>query len=212
MSEQQNNTIQQTKQNNSSIAVPVLISITISAFISIIFIILTASPTKNQVVNLLESDLKDLKQVVEKNKNAIKELENDNILETINSSAIFTDLTSESYAKCRTGFGSFLISIKDIKPYLDGQEVTLKIGNLTSIQFSGFGIEFAYGNELEEFTLEAFKKSVGSLKKKKVDTPNILYPGEWNTVTVKLLDIKASELRLLIVNLIPNRVNMSTAY
>jgi len=86
--------------------------------------------------------------------------------------------------------GVFLISLGDIKPYLDGYKVTVKIGNPYFATFSSFSIQVEWGEKVPNLSeKEAFDKFLAwekTIRRKTFSFPQNLTPGTWTSIELVL--------------------------
>jgi hypothetical protein len=54
------------------------------------------------------------------------------------------DPTEKGYGRIDRNSGFFLISVKSVKPYLDGFQVVFDIGNLSNVSYKGFKLKVAF--------------------------------------------------------------------
>lgn len=98
-----------------------------------------------------------------------------------NYRTVTLDPSSKEYQRIDTTSGFFLISLKDVKPYLDGQKIILDIGNPTSATYHGFKMNVKWGRKFDsnKDNYDEWKKS---LKEKDVSFTDELRPATWNRV------------------------------
>lgn len=100
--------------------------------------------------------------------------------------------TTSQYDVVKTRFGSFLVSAASAKPYLDGYQIKLQIGNLTSFVFNGAKLNVQWGATLN--------------KTSNFDVTNRLVPGAWNYVYITLDPAKAADVKTILVQITLNEV------
>ena len=133
----------------------------------------------------LEKDLKDRTALLEKDLAAVKN-RNDQIYEsfTSRSTPAIIDTTAQDFAVARNLYGSFLIACDGVKPYLNGYEVKLAIGNLTHARFDGYKLKVKWGDRTSDF-----KKTA------------VILPGTWTKINVVLTPALAESVRKISVSL-----------
>lgn len=102
-----------------------------------------------------------------------------------------------------------LVSRKDCVPYLDGQKVTLEIGNPHFVTLSEIEMELTYGprepaasdaGESSEDAIDSWIAWNRGLKKHKQQVPVDLKPGTWTRVEVIIAPAAQSEVAYLRIN------------
>lgn len=68
-------------------------------------------------------------------------------LEVENMRTAYFQPDDRTVTRLDTRSGIFLIGITDIKPYLDGYKITLKIGNISSATYEGINIHISMGSK-----------------------------------------------------------------
>ena len=89
-----------------------------------------------------------------------------------------------AYRRLDSDTGSFLVSLDSVSPYLDGQKVTLSIGNPSSATYSGFTLKVRWGmrypkydaNKAGEF-LEQFELAKKSTQETEIKLTNTVELG-----------------------------------
>jgi Protein of unknown function (DUF3251) len=97
------------------------------------------------------------------------------------------------YALAKTRHGTFVISAKDVTPYLDGFKVSLHIGNLTSANFKGAEISVAWG----------------SAHKKQYKVTNDFAPGSFTQVELALTPATSEDVKRLVIGISVNDLVLS---
>jgi hypothetical protein len=123
--------------------------------------------------------------------------------------AVF-DPSDKGYGRLDTGGGTFLLSVDDAKPYLDGFKLTLRIGNIQSIGYGGFVIKASWGAKWDGTKLD-YAKWRSSLKSKEFKMPDHLNPGAWNRIELALAPAKAEEIRFIEIEMTTDVVQMLQA-
>jgi hypothetical protein len=116
------------------------------------------------------------------------------------NSANFDPAEGKGYQRLDTTSGTLLVSLSDVRPYLDGVKVKLELGNIQSASYSGFVISSEYSRRYPKFIKdqpEQNKKNreeyESSKRKKEEKFTQLLKAGAWNTVEITLPDIKPNE-------------------
>lgn len=170
------------------------------------------SSTKSQ--NEITTKIEELEKKTE-------ELDSDVFLVKMNqdkfSSASFDPADGKGYHRVDTKSGTFLISLQDVTPHLDGVKVNLHIGNIQYASYSGFNLKINYGKRYPKYDgmetseerrnkRELYKKSK---REKEESFTKVLRPATWNSVTVFLPDIRPTEFGYMNISMNTNTVVMS---
>lgn len=110
-------------------------------------------------------------------------------LENNEKSISFDPSAANGFLRLRTNNGEFLISLKNVEPYLDGVRLTINIGNLYSASFNGFKIHAEWGPRLAKEDTD-WPAWINSLKKNDFTFTNTLRAGAWNNITFVLAPAK----------------------
>lgn len=126
-----------------------------------------------------------------------------------NDSAYLDPSAPNKYSRADSNNGSFIISIDNIQPYVDGQKVTLDIGNLFDASYTGFSLTVVYGPRMptDPAGMTDWNKS---LKKLDQDFTQTLYAGTWNKIDVVLAPLKAEEFGYLNIVIHTNQISLRT--
>jgi outer membrane murein-binding lipoprotein Lpp len=108
--------------------------------------------------------------------------------------AEFDPSSPGGYSRIDTIGGTFLVSIKNVAPYVDGFRITCNFGNPSSVTFKGFKLKAKWGPR-RDFKVKgfSFSKWRTSLREKELSLTDSLQPGAWNPVTFVLAPAKADE-------------------
>ena len=90
---------------------------------------------------------------------------------------------------------TFLISVRNVTPYLNGYRVTLSVGNPEDATFSNvtFNIRWAKAYDYSHYTADSYQKWQKSVNEKEITLNTNLLPGSWNTVNIDLVPCAADE-------------------
>lgn len=107
------------------------------------------------------------------------------------------------YTVLHTRFGVMLISYETAAPYLDGYEVTVAIGNLTTASFKGLKVALDYGPALvtNASGQPQYTAYFSSRKHKDFNLLDVISSGKWNNIKLQLVPAKAEEVRDLDIRL-----------
>lgn len=95
------------------------------------------------------------------------------------------------FQRLDTDLGTFLISCRNVVPFLGGFKLLLDIGNPSSAQFNGIAINVRWGRKFKDEDLpddpaSAVRKWSDSLRKKTERLTTVLRPGRWNRAELTL--------------------------
>lgn len=127
------------------------------------------------------------------------------------------DPSSKGYDVAKSKLGNFLVTFKDIKPYGDGQKISLLIGNPYNITFNGYTIDVRHSLRWPEYPKnpdsearkrwsEEFKKFTESQKEKQFVMTEKLLPGQWNKATIVIAPAKPEEVGSIRIKIFTNQV------
>lgn len=141
----------------------------------------------------------------------INEMQNKAVGESIYSGSQEAEFGPDStgYQIVKTTAGTFMVSIRKISPYADGQRVTFRIGNPYAASYSDPKITVRWGRRF------SFKEGVGfddwekSLRKKEVPLVSTeLRAGTWTDVQAVLSPATPEEVGHLAFSLVPDVISM----
>ena len=181
------------------------------AFVSLAFILSgcrdedaqTALTASNARIAQLESDIKNSKVV-------IRAL----LSETPSEKRTPLDISTKGYDFIESPAGRLLVSCTDAKPYLDGQKLTLNVGNPFLMTFSGFTLRVRYGPRPPATPPTAAEALISqpaweaTLKTKDVPFTETLAPGTWTKVELALSPAKAEDLGYVDFKILTNQVSL----
>lgn len=128
-------------------------------------------------------------------------------------SSVEFDPSDSSYRRVNSdgSFGSFAVSVQDVRPFGDGVRVKLNIGNPSSAGFTGAKLMFTYGPRAPDdpFDWDAMEKWKGGLKKKEITLTESLQPGNWNSVSVTLPKIAADQFGYLRISISTDVISLA---
>jgi len=115
------------------------------------------------------------------------------------SKAIQLDPSTHGFQRLDSDNGSFLVSVKDASPYLNGYRLKLNIGNPSNATFSNVTIKvrWARAYNWNSFTSSSYKQWQSSVHEKEITLTSDLQPGSWNAVDIDLVPASADELGYL---------------
>jgi hypothetical protein len=105
--------------------------------------------------------------------------------------------------------GTFLVSIKNVTPFVDGFRVTCYFGNPTSAAFRGFELHAKWGPRRNS-DRKGFKwdEWFASLRETDLTLTDTLSPGAWNPVTFALSPAKADEFGYLELSMTTDQISL----
>jgi hypothetical protein len=98
------------------------------------------------------------------------------------------DMSSRDSQRLDTDTGSFLVSVNDASPYLDGYRVMLDIGNPSFATYRGFNLTVKWNAKYnwDKFTERSYESWKKTTREKEISYTNSLDPGAWNAVEILL--------------------------
>lgn len=154
-----------------------------------------------------------LQTQLERIQSQIESLQND-VLALQSSVAPYETATFDpgnpgGYQRIDTTSGVFLVSVKNVTPYVDGFRVTCNVGNPSSATFSGFKVKAKWGPR-RDFKSKGFNFAQWQalLREKELSLTESLRPGAWNPVTFVLSPAKADEFGYLELSLTTDLISL----
>lgn len=172
-----------------------------------------APQTAQPRIEKLQEQIEDLRREIASLRKSLGSLNGRIFRVEINQNAnqmVSFDLTSRSFQRLDTSTGSFLVSILEASPYLDGYRVVLSIGNPSFATYTGFRLTIKWNRNYDwekysEGSYEAWNKD---LREKEVTFPDSLKPGAWNRVEVLLPSTKGDELGYFVLSMATDTVSL----
>jgi len=131
---------------------------------------------------------------------------------TDNSEALFDASESSGFSRVDSTSGFFLVSLKNVEPYLDGYKLTLNVGNPLSATYESLKFNVIWGKKLNSADsltdANAYSKWEKTLRNKEVTIADKLQPGAWNKVTLVLSPAKSDELGHIKIRLNAGQVSL----
>ena len=123
------------------------------------------------------------------------------------NSGVMLRTDSQGFQILNAGVGNFLVSVKSVKPYLTGYEVTIDVGNPMDARVSDASFALQWGPERTKGTSITSWYDKLQTKDKSMTTP--LYAGTWTPVTFILTPAKASDIGYLYLTMSARQVQLS---
>lgn len=162
------------------------------------------------------ADLRDLKEQVSTLEKKVFMLE---ASKDAHTTAEFNPTGNKGYQRVDGNVGYFLVSLENVEPYLDGQKVTLLIGNPNNVVFNGFKLKVKWGlrfPKLDDSTepkslQEALSAYASSTQEKEIKLTDTLKPGNWNKVSFTIAPAKADAFGRLEIGIVTDQVRLSSS-
>lgn len=132
-----------------------------------------------------------------------------------NKTATFDPSNPRGFQRVESNNGTFLVSVEDVRPYLDGHRVTLHVGNPQQATFGGFKMKVGWARRMPSSTKgaqtsqEAWKAFHESKQEKEFSFTETLRPGTWNRISFVVAPAKAEEFGYLELSMTTNQVVMT---
>jgi len=131
--------------------------------------------------------------------------------------AWFDTTGGKGYQRVDANMGYFLVGLEKVEPYLDGQKITLSIGNPGNVTFHGFKIRASWSGRMPAANLSPEEKSKvweafrsNKEREKEIALVDSLRPGTWNRVQFIISPKKAEEFGMLGIGITTNEVSLPT--
>ncbi len=163
----------------------------------------------------------EMKEKIEALEKKVDELDTDIFVLKLDqekfSSAAFDPAEGKGYQRIETTSGTFLVTLQDVSPHLDGVKLVLNIGNIQYATYSGFKLKVKYGRRYPKYdekdTPEERKNKrelyTKSKREKEENFTKTLKPATWNSVSVFLPDIKPTDFGYANISITTNSVLMN---
>ena len=158
------------------------------------------------------ADVQQLRDLVTKLEGRVLAIEYAN---SAHSTAWFDPTGDKSYQRVDTDVAPFLVVLQHVQPYLDGERVTLLIGNPNNVSFSGVEIHAMWSKRVPDMKLppeqleKAWNEYNKSQREKSVTLTDTLRPGYWNKVTFTVAPAKSGDFGALGIGLKVNSLRLA---
>jgi hypothetical protein len=112
---------------------------------------------------------------------------------------VILDPSSREFQRLDSDSGTFLVSLADASPYLNGYRINLDLGNPSNAKYSNAKLKITWGPAIKDFS--KYDEWKASLHEKDVDITSNLEPGAWNHETIDLIPCSSNDLGYLKVSL-----------
>lgn len=125
---------------------------------------------------------------------------------------VLLDPSSHGFQRLDTDTASFLVSVQNIVPYINGYKLTVNIGNPTTATFSGITIKIRWAKAYDwhQFSTSSYAVWQKSIQEKSFPVTDDLRPGSWNSVDLLLLPAAADDLGYLELSMTTSTTSLHT--
>ena len=130
-----------------------------------------------------------------------------------NSEIVLNANEQSGFVRINSTSGFFLISVKDVQPYLDGYKLMLNVGNPLSATYKNLKLNVAWGKKFDPNNLNqtnSYQTWTNQLQHKELSMPEDLLPGSWNKIALILSPAKADELSYISLKMDTETVSLRT--
>jgi hypothetical protein len=126
--------------------------------------------------------------------------------------SIQLDPSSPGFQRLDTDDGSFLVSVANVAPYLNGYKVTINIGNPSNATFRGAKVKVRWAKtyDFNNFTAASYKQWNDSVQTKEIALTEGLESGTWNAVDLLLVPSTSEQLGFLELSMTTEQVVLHT--
>lgn len=114
-------------------------------------------------------------------------------IELLKNESTEIDLSSKNFQMIRSNGFTFFIVVEDVKPYLNGYQLTFLVGNATSADFSECEIKATWNGKFIPGPPEDYYKWEANSKKESFRIPDTIVAGKWNPIDIILKDVKPED-------------------
>jgi hypothetical protein len=172
----------------------------------------TPAPAKSDPrIDAMQKDIADMKARLATDRSSINGMFAQILALQPNVSGEFST-GDNGYQSLETNFGRMLVAVESLEPYADGTKVTLSIGNIYSIRFSGMKLSVSWNKRQPTVDDPAYGEKYNAwypeTKSKDFDVPDEILPGAWNKVTITLPGSPPAQVGYLAISMKLNMVRM----
>jgi len=142
-------------------------------------------------------DIKQLRKEVDDLKSRVDGLSLNFRFSQNRNHTVLLDPAEKGYQRIDSEDGFFLLSTKDVAPYLDGYRLLVEVGNPTTIRYVGFKIKVRWGP-----TQLDFGDNDKTMKRRELAFPATQYPGSWTIVTIPISPATSEEAHNVVIEAI----------
>jgi hypothetical protein len=126
--------------------------------------------------------------------------------------SIALNLVDHTFQRLDTDSGFFLISVKDVVPYLNGFKIHLNIGNPLSAGYSGFKVKvrWAKAYDYAKYTEASMNEWQKGIQEKETSLVDVLDAGTWNNVDVIVAPATTEQLGFVTLSMSVDTVRLIT--
>jgi len=124
--------------------------------------------------------------------------------------ATFDPASAKGYSRIDTTTGTFLVSIQNVAPYVDGFKVTCNFGNPSSATYAGFKLKAKWGARFDAKAKGVtYDQWQSTLHEKEITLMEQLRAGAWNPVSFVVSPAKADEFGYLELSMTTDHVSLT---
>jgi hypothetical protein len=165
--------------------------------------------------NKINNDSSIQKDLEERLNQLIRRVYTLELEKTANSSVTIDPGLPKAYQRLDSTTGSFFVLLESVTPYLDGQKVTLTIGNPSSATYSGFTLKVKWGPRYPTYdpkdSVEYFKQLElvsKSTQQRDIKLTDSLIGGRWNRVSFNLTPAAAKDFGRLELEIVTDTMQL----
>jgi hypothetical protein len=157
----------------------------------------------------LRSDVAALSARLREAENQIATLRADQTLRDSEGSVELDPSNPKGYQRLTVDGVTFLVSLQNATPYIDGYRVTVNFGNVTSAAFNGVHVTAKWGPRRDLLDPKFdWTKWQNSIREKEFDLTDTLRAGSWNPVSFVVAPAPADSFGYLDLTVTTNNVQL----
>lgn len=173
--------------------------------------------SKSAQLDTLQARVEQLEQMIQTTRETATQLQIDvaNLEQRVAQKSAAFDPADSAFQRIDSvdGYGTFAVSVQDVRPFGDGVQVTLHLGNPWNVDYDDAKLTVKYGPRVPDLSApkpaEAISEWKKSLKTKEHTVTQRLSGGSWNPVKVTLPNIKAEQFGFLEVSIETERIYLT---
>ena len=117
--------------------------------------------------------------------------------------SVTLDTSSRAFKRLDTDIGSFLVSLEDVTPYLNGYKLSLSIGNPSGGTVSGIKVKAKWSTQYDwgKYDADSYKAWESKIHEQEVSLTQAMKAGSWNKVELILVPASSQELGYLEISM-----------